>query len=226
MGDSDVIFLYYTGHGIKNTGDWAIARANEGRGFDQITLDNVIKTWRSTKHNRNRDCHLVIIADSCYSGQQWVAKIDKQRKSDDSDVLADIQNISMLASYGPYETCSETKDGGEFTKCLLQPLRSHPIHTEDISIELEVGPDVSFSSHGDNFDEIMRQQYGNNCGNLISCLLCPCNCCIDWCIYCRSECIGICDRITNDFQEHPYLCMCFILCIIVCPLCILFLLSS
>ena len=163
MGDSDIIFLYYTGHGIKNTGDWAIARANEGRGFDQITLDNVIKTWRSTKHNRNRDCHLVIIADSCYSGQ-WVAKIDKRRKSDDSNVLADVQNISMLASCGPYETCSETKDGGEFTKYLLQPLCSHPIHTEDISIELEMGPDVSVSSHGDNFDEIMRQQYGNNCG--------------------------------------------------------------
>ena len=134
--DVDVIFLYYTGHGTRENGDWAIARAYSNEGFETISLHKILEFWNETQKARNKDCQLIIISDSCYSGT-WVEEINQRKKSNDPAVA----NVSMVASCKAEETCSETADGGEFTTHLLRPLHSSPVYTDNIKIIAELPED-------------------------------------------------------------------------------------
>ena len=147
--DVDVIFLYYTGHGTEENGDWAIARADEQDSFDTISLNEVLGTWEIGKETRNKNCELIIIADSCYSGA-WVEEINRRSNSYDPEERATVANVSMVASCKANETCFETEEGGDFTTYLIKPLRSFSVHTKNISLK----PMSLNQADGDDDDDL------------------------------------------------------------------------
>jgi hypothetical protein len=242
---TDIVFLYYTGHGVQQTGDWAIARANEQEGYDVISLDEILDLWDFTRESRNENSCLIIIADSCFSGA-WVNEINRRRQSSDRDIAATVANVSMAASCEADEACYENEDGGDFTFYLLRPLESHPVHTSDINPALYMGAHVQvleweglcaeINRGLHHYCQVIRNACHNFCEMIQYVLLCPCRSCV----YCfrtiadciRQNCSEICNfierchqRAMQFWEEHKCLVIIvgIFLCIFLFPLFVCFL---
>lgn len=155
QNNMDVLFLYYTGHGIEQSGDWAIANANGCEGFDDISLSDVIDLWKRTKQHRRSGCQLVIIADSCFSGA-WVAEIERKRAS--NDVVVD--DVSMVASCAADETSFETRNGGVFTSYLLRPQEMNQV--TDINFQITLSDCLKQAANDEADQDAMEQVEEDN----------------------------------------------------------------
>ena len=156
--DHNVFILYYTGHGVKQTGNWAVRK--EGRAIsDLISLSNVLQLWEDRRkicrccccphkckcgRKYSKSSHLLIIADSCYSGA-WVEALDAYHSQ------GKFKSVSMVASCQKDQESSDTQAGSTFTKFLVNeimftPTSQVPQYTHDIKEILTVCTQTSESS--------------------------------------------------------------------------------
>ena len=90
------IYIYYTGHGEKHTGNWCFADGI-------ISLKEVIDAVESV----NSGCTIYIIADCCYSGD-WVVELKQYKGKYKRDIYVD-------AACLPGTVAWDTPNGGMFT---------------------------------------------------------------------------------------------------------------
>ena len=93
----DNIFIYYTGHGEKNTGNWCF---KDG----VVSLEEVIETVSSV----NTKLRIDIQADCCYSGD-WVVELKEIENKYPE------QYIYVYAACLPGTVAWDTPNGGMFT---------------------------------------------------------------------------------------------------------------
>lgn len=222
--DLDVIILYYTGYGTKHTGDWAIARANGEEGFDTISLYDILGAWDKTKKERKKESHLIIIADSCFSGA-WVEEINTCRMQGE---YSPFKNVGMIASCKSDEICVETREGGDFTKNLLRPLTTAtpPVYTNNIRrVSQELFEQYAVATEDriteeDTSTEVIQIQpteraasryntssESQSTDDLLSCICCPCI----WicrliiaCIECTFGILQVCCSCIGDSIKQAY----------------------
>ena len=142
--DYNVFILYYTGHGARQTGNWSIYKEDKAAS-DFISLDDLLQLWEGRRkackccccphkckcgRKKTKSSHLIIIADSCFSGA-WVETLNTYHQS------GNFKTVSMVASCRNFQTCGDTATGDTFTKYLVgevvQPPDSQiPQYTADI----------------------------------------------------------------------------------------------
>ena len=232
--DADVIFLYYTSHGCNPNGDWAIPKKGDAPGFDIVSLHEIRELWNATWRHRKTNSHLVIIADSCYSGA-WVKKIDEERNGTFRNV-----NISMVASCRANETCYDGPKGGEFTINLLRLLHSHPVYTNNIALtdrrhvpvtlsqpvssgSLLTDLNITFTSSNQRISQT-AQGCSTECYDCLvinahdSCSNCCteiADCITKYYTCCYTAIKGVFNDISQFIGKHPCLINCF--CFLCCP---------
>eukprot|EP01084_Bolivina_argentea_P035255 65407_1 len=89
------IYLYYTGHGAANTGDWCFADG-------VVSLKEVIDAVKSSDPTLDIRIH----ADCCYSGN-WIIKI--------AEFKGKYKNIYIEAASHPGKVAYDTANGGMWT---------------------------------------------------------------------------------------------------------------
>ena len=94
--------IYYSGHGTRGSGNWCVTDT------EYVSLQEILDKWDQANVGRwDRD--LLIIADCCFSGS-WVDHLRSRGKTD----------VHMSASCRSNETCSDTFEGGVFTRMFVK----------------------------------------------------------------------------------------------------------
>lgn len=105
----DYSIIYYSGHGETKTGNWVFERQTFGTRcvLDIVTYEEVKNLWRN-RQNKKDEQHLLIIMDSCFSGQ-WT----KEQYFISKDIIVQSSCFSDEQSY-------DTPNGGVFTQWWVQ----------------------------------------------------------------------------------------------------------
>ena len=93
---TSVIYIYYTGHGQTDTGNWCFADG-------VVTLKEVIGAVRSSQKKHLR---IYVIADCCYSGN-WASDLKEYEGKE--------TGIDIWAASRPGKVAWDSKEGGYFT---------------------------------------------------------------------------------------------------------------
>ena len=107
--NAEALFIYYTGHGCKNTGNWVTAKPPNKKIFKQsewnIKLVEVFEKIKLSGFKNN----VIIVTDCCYSGQ-WC--YDADALMSDKETKLEVQSLAMSSS------CSRDKEArwGAYSK--------------------------------------------------------------------------------------------------------------
>eukprot|EP01084_Bolivina_argentea_P148119 259027_1 len=128
------LWIYYTGHGQTNTGNWCFADG-------VVTLREVITTVRALS-----DVRLLIVCDCCYSGN-WCENL--------AEYKGKYNEIVIKAATWPGKLAVDTKNGGKYT---LKWLGIESEEIECCEAELNEKGEYSMKKEPEDIMENCKQQ--------------------------------------------------------------------
>ena len=96
--DVRAFFVYYSGHGSPGNGAWCL-------GDGTLAPDELFQLWQESVSGQSGESVLIIISDSCYSGE-WVEAANQ----------ANLPSVAVQSATDQFNLCYEQTDtGGVFT---------------------------------------------------------------------------------------------------------------
>ena len=115
--EAEQLFIYYTGHGCKNTGNWVTAKPPGKKILKSsewnIKIEEVFEMIRESGFDQN----VIIVSDCCYSGE-WCYQADKLQSNKKTKL--DVKTLVVTSS------CSRDREARWGAYSRMKELTSKP----------------------------------------------------------------------------------------------------